>query len=173
MTAPIVRLTSCHPAVHLGFLSQTVLLILCCVCWAKVFIASCLAPSWSHATWSYDHKLQHIFQPWKWGKRSAIICCGKCKKKTVPSLLCARHRAGHAPVHYLFHTPHSTEYLGSHSVSSFAFFPSDRIPVLSTVEKCPLTPAYSDSLTDKRDHAGWCSPMGSSWKLVRAPWESF
>lgn len=80
-------------------------------------------------------------------------------RQLVACLLSSRHRAGHIPACYLIPSPHSTEYLGTHPVSTFASFLSDRFPISITVAKGPLTLASSNSLRAKSDCVEWCSSL--------------
>lgn len=100
-------------------------------------------------------------------------------RQLVACLLSSRHRAGHIPMCYLIPSPHSTEYLDTHPVSTFASFLSDRFPILITVAKGPLTLAYSDSelrMTMWNDAHQWvlaASWLGISGKAFGASLSSF
>lgn len=141
---PVSSPTSCHK-MSCPFFST--------VCWAKAFIVRFLAVSWFHATW-YDHKLTTHFLTEEGGDQSLFAVGSVETRKLLHDYsVSARHRAGHIPVCYLIHSPHSTEYLGSHPVSTFAFVFSNKTPVLITVAKYLLTLAYWDSFVAKSDHA--------------------
>ena len=129
----------------------------------------------SHATLWYDHPLQHIFQPWRKGRRDQpSSAAGSVGRRIsiahllpgghgVFSLLCVSnaHLRGQRPWQML---------LATYPVSAFAVFLSNRIPILFT--KCPLPLAHSDAPVAGSDRVDSCWPVGSSWKSAGDFWDS-